>query len=469
MTEQTPIERTPVSIEAEQQVLGAILIAADADKAEERVDVVAQHGGRKIFHDPVHNLIYAELSQRARDGIACDAPAMSLWAREQPSLKDLGGAEYLVKLALSSIATSQLAAYCSHLADMAARRTLLIALDSARDELSNDTARVEHIASNLEAELSTIDNPGRRRPISMLGATHKAIADLVAAQSGERGGCIHTGLPALDGLFSGFWPGELVLLGGRPSMGKTALALSLALNAARKGDGVGIFSLEMNPDQMAVRALSEQTTHMGLGAVEYQSIRRGDLVEQQMRSVTEAAKMVGDLPIQFLSREYADLGGLYSGARRAKSMLGGNMKLLIVDYVQLIRSTAKSRYEQITEISIALKALAGRLEVPILALSQLSRAVEQRDDKRPMLSDLRESGQLEQDADAVMFTYRDEYYLSRAEPTDDMDAHEAWQGAMKRAENRLEVIVAKQRQGQVGTAHLRCNVALNKVWDERDR
>jgi replicative DNA helicase len=457
----------PHSIEAEQQVLGAILCAIDVEEAENRVAVVHQHGGRALFFDPVHEELFRELSSRANAGLASDAPSMSLWAREHEGMKQLGGAEYLVKLALSSIASSQFPAYCAHLGEMAARRKVLTAISEAEQGLQSDSARVEEITGTLEAKLAAIDGPGKRRPISMLGATHKAIEDLVKVRSGEGGSSLRSGLPALDHLFAGFWPGEMVILGGRPSMGKTALALSLGLNAAREGHGVGIFSLEMTPDQMALRAISEQSSMMGLGAVEYQSIRRGDLADQQMHSVTEAAKAVADLPIQFLSREYADLGGLYSGARRAKSALGGNLRLLIVDYVQLIRSTARSRFEQITEISIALKALAGRLEVPILALSQLSRAVEQRDDKRPMLSDLRESGQLEQDADAVMFTYRDEYYLGRSEPQDDMDAHEVWTSAMKRAQNRLEVIVAKQRQGSIGTAHLRCNVGLNKVWDDR--
>ena len=173
------------------------------------------------------------------------------------------------------------------------------------------------------------------------------------------------------------------------------------------------------------------------------------------------------LPITFLPRQYSDIGALFAGARQVQRAMGGGMRLLIVDYAQLLRSQAKGRYEQITEISIALKALSGQLNVPVIALSQLSRQVEQRDDKRPILSDLRESGQLEQDADAVLFCYRDEYYLEREKPEDyDFDALGDWQAAMERVRNRLEIIVAKQRQGATGTAVVRFNPAINLVWEE---
>ena len=173
------------------------------------------------------------------------------------------------------------------------------------------------------------------------------------------------------------------------------------------------------------------------------------------------------LPITFLPRQYSDIGALFAGARQVQRAMGGAMRLLIVDYAQLLRSQAKGRYEQITEISIALKALSGQLNVPVIALSQLSRQVEQRDDKRPMLSDLRESGQLELDADAVLFCYRDEYYLEREKPDDhDFGALGDWQAAMERVHNRLEIIVAKQRQGATGTAYVRFNPAINLVWED---
>jgi replicative DNA helicase len=249
-------------------------------------------------------------------------------------------------------------------------------------------------------------------------------------------------------------------------MGKTGVALSIALNVARAGHGVVIASLEMNPEAMAMRALSEATAQSG-HAVSYASLRRGTFTQSQGERLKEVTEGVAMLPITFLPRQYSDIGALFAGARQVQRAMGGAMRLLIVDYAQLLRSQAKGRYEQITEISIALKALSGQLNVPVIALSQLSRQVEQRDDKRPMLSDLRESGQLEQDADAVLFCYRDEYYLEREKPDGhDFDALGDWQAAMERVRNRLEIIVAKQRQGAVGTAAVRFNPAINLVWED---
>ena len=216
-----------------------------------------------------------------------------------------------------------------------------------------------------------------------------------------------------------------------------------------------------------MRALSEETAQ-SRHAVSYANMRRGDMAESHVQSLQKAAGVVSNLPITFLPRQFSDIGALFSGAKQAQRAMGGKMRLLIVDYAQLLRSPAKSRYEQITEISIALKALAGQLNVPVIALSQLSRSLESRDDKRPQLSDLRESGQLEQDADAVLFCYRDEYYHERDRPTpqDEIAAHEAWQDTADKIKNRLEIIVAKQRQGEIGTAHVKFNPALNLIWED---
>lgn len=248
-------------------------------------------------------------------------------------------------------------------------------------------------------------------------------------------------------------------------MGKTGVALSIALNAARAGHGVCIASLEMNPEAMAMRALSEATAN-ARNAVYYSKMRRGDMSEPQIDTLRKCAIEVANLPITFLPRNFADIGALMAGAKQAQRTMQGGMSLMVIDYAQLLQSKAQNRYEQITEISIALKRLAGQMNVPVLALSQLSRAVEQRDDKRPMLSDLRESGQLEQDADTVMFCYRDEYYLEREKPAD-MEQMEAWESSMRQAANRLEIIVAKQRQGEIATARVRFNPATNLIWEDR--
>ena len=248
-------------------------------------------------------------------------------------------------------------------------------------------------------------------------------------------------------------------------MGKTGVALAIALNAARAGHGVCIASLEMNPEAMAMRALSEATAN-ARNAIYYSKMRRGELTEPQVDTLRAAARQVADLPIAFLSREHEDIGALIAGAKQAHRTMPGGLRLLVVDYVQILKGQGRDRYEKITELSTALKRLSGQLNIPILALSQLSRQVESRDDKRPMLSDLRESGQLEQDADAVLFCYRDEYYLEREQPTSP-DKEEAWRACLERSRNRLEIIVAKQRQGEVRTAHVRFNPATNLIWSER--
>lgn len=261
-------------------------------------------------------------------------------------------------------------------------------------------------------------------------------------------------------------PDRLYVTDGYTVTHNTALALSIALNAARAGDGVAIASLEMTPDAMALRALSEATAQAG-HASSYKQLRRGEIAESQFKTVRDVAQGVADLPIMFLERKFADIDALVAGCRQIKRSMGDGLKLLIIDYMQLIEARGENRTQEISRISRALKALAGALNVPVIALSQLSRAVESRDDKRPMLSDLRESGQIEQDADAVLFCYRHEYYVERANPgDDDVDKLEKWREVMEVTRNRLDIIVAKQRQGEIGTAHVRCNVALNLIWED---
>lgn len=246
-------------------------------------------------------------------------------------------------------------------------------------------------------------------------------------------------------------------------MGKTAAAISITLNAARAGNKIAFASLEMGPEAIAMRCLSESMAGRGR-AVSYRNLRAGEFGQMHEEALAEAMQEVGNLPVQFLPQEFQDVGAILAGVRRAKSLMGG-LDMIVVDYAQLMKaSQAKSRYEVMTEVSTALKRLAVSMRVPVLALSQLSRQVEQRDNKRPQMADLRESGQLEQDADTVLFCYRDEYYIEREKPEDPEQMGE-WQAALEGARNRLEIIVAKQRQGAIGTADVFCNVALNRIWE----
>ncbi|WP_164512239.1 replicative DNA helicase [Oceaniglobus ichthyenteri] len=455
------MDYVPHDVECEQQVLGALLLATDG------LPTIEADGGENLFHDAVHKAIYSKIRSMDRNGILASPSTLAEWARAYEPLSELGGAGYLMRIAGATSASSHMQHYCRVLAETRARRLLMDALRTATSATMASDQPADVIAARLEGALMAIEGTGNApRPISMTSAVSTALEQVMAARNGDTGTFVQTGIESLDNMVTGLYPGELILLGGRPSMGKTSVALNVALNAARAGHGVVICSLEMNPEAMALRALSEGTARISK-AISYRDIRGGDLTDWQMEALAESAKEVASLPIQFLSRQYADIGAMAAGAKQAKRIMGNEMGLLIVDYAQLLKvQGARSRYDEVSEISRSLKALAGQLNVPILALSQLSRALESRDDKRPMLSDLRESGQLEQDADAVMFCYRDEYYLEREQPEmHDNDAFEAWQNAMEHARNRLEIIVAKQRQGPIGTANVYCNVALNRIWE----
>jgi replicative DNA helicase len=453
-------EVAPHTTEAEQMVLGSALLNQSG------VGLIARRGGPSLFYDPVHAAIFEVMARKDRAGELVSPVTVAEAMRGHSGLAELG-VGYLAKLAGASISSS-LPAYIDMLADLRRKRQLIAAMSEAQAAIARGDEKSSVIAGRLEAALiEGQDSSEDAGPVSMLKAVTVAMEQILAAYHGEESAVVKSGVTALDRMISGFFPGELILIGGRPSMGKTGLALSIGLNAARAGHGVVIASLEMNPEAMAMRALSEGTAQ-NRHAVSYAKMRMGDMADTHVDSLRQAAIDVSELPITFLPRHFSDIGALFAGAKQAQRAMGGKMRLLIVDYAQLLRSQAKSRYEQITEISIALKALAGQLNVPVIALSQLSRAVEQRDDKRPQLSDLRESGQLEQDADAVLFCYRDEYYLEREKPldSDPQEAHDIWRAALEKARNRLEIIVAKQRQGQIGTAHVRFNPAINLLWED---
>ena len=451
-----------ICIEAEQAVLGTALLDSNFCGAIQRA------GGEQLFAEPVHARIFAIAAERERAQMLVSPVTVATAMASDPGLAELGGAGYVARLA-GATNTTLARGYLEMLADLRAKRTMVAAMAAARDEITTGEEAAVKIAGRLEAALLEASvAAGNAGPVSMLKAAATAMEQVAAAYRGEPGDAVMTGISALDQILGGLHPGEMILLGGRPSMGKTAVALSIATRAARAGHHVAIASLEMNPEAMALRAIAEATAEAGTAAA-YADIRRGAITAEQMQAVAHAAcHTVGELPITFLPRHYSDIGALMAGAKQIHRIAPSGLRLLIVDYAQLLRSQARGRYEQITEISIALKALAGQLNVPVLALSQLSRAVEQRDDKRPTLSDLRESGQLEQDADAVLFCYRDEYYLQREKPDDDdLELLADWTAAMDRARNRLDIIVAKQRQGEVGTARLRFNPATNLIWEDR--
>lgn len=456
-------DNLPHNIEAEQQLLGTFLMSSDREKGF--IAQAIHAGGPGLFFDPVHARIFKIIRDKEKEGHLISPITIKDAMASDEGLASIGGPSYLVRLAGGVISHRHAPVYIDMLADLARKRDMIAIMDSAREAIRQGEEGADTIAGRLEAALIQSEPVGANKPVSMLKASTDALEIANRAYQNEDSGGIKSGILSLDSIVPGFFPGDLILLGGRPSMGKTAVALTFAMSAARAGHGVCIASLEMTPESMAMRAMSEATANMGR-SVSYKQMRTGDMTENDMRAVVDAQESIQALPVQFLPTSYRDIGAMMAGVKQAKAKLGGNLRLVVVDYLQLLRGSGRSRYEEITEISIALKAMALQLGVPVVALSQLSRAVEQREDKRPIMSDLRESGQLEQDADTVMFCYRDEYYLERERPDQlNLDAFAQWQQAMSLARNKLEIIVAKQRQGDIGTAHCRFNPATNVIWE----
>jgi len=423
-------------------------------------------GGADLFYDPVHQRIFEACHKKATQGFLVSPVTIHDVMREDAGLRELGGAKYLIRLSASVIGKDHGPSYVAMLADLKRKRDLIQVINEAQASIIQGNEEADVIAARLETALISSEPVGKARPVSLAQAMGDATALIMAAYQGEDDKVLRSGMKALDEIVPGFYPGELILLGGRPSMGKSAVASCIATRAAKAGRGVCIASLEMTPESLAMRMISEATGDRGAG-VSYSAMRRGQMDERQARTIISTVEGMSDLPIQFLPPSYRDIGAIYAGVKQVNRRLAGNLGLVIVDYLGLIRGEGKSRYEEITNISIALKGLALQLGVPVLALSQLSRAVETRDEKRPQLSDLRESGQLEQDADTVLFCYRGEYYLERERPeADDIELHAAWQDSMEKAKGKLEIIVAKQRQGEIGTAHMKFNPALNLIWED---
>lgn len=461
-----PNDEPPHHIEAEQQLLGAILL----DGA--RIDLIGGTVTKEHFYDPVHAEIFERIRVRWKMNRPVGVFALKDWADQHEGIRELGGPTYLAKLAASCVTTVNFKEIATIIRDVAEKRDLLLKLQDGIKALKDDGTTAADVSGRLEAHLMSSQTTSvGNRPVSMMKAVTTSLERLKAAQDGEPTGELQSGIPALDKLIGGFNPGEFWILAGRPSMGKTAVAISISTRMANAGHGVCFNSREMMADALADRAISERSAQIGNGAaVPYSTFSRGGLPEYQFRAAVQAGADLAELPLYILDTGYADVGSMIAGAKHVRTLLGPNigLKAIFVDYIGLLKggNAREGRQFQVAEISQDLKEMAKRLEVPVICLAQLNRQVEQRDDKRPMLSDLRDSGQIEQDADGVIFCYREEYYLER-----EKDAHvkkgklEEWQAAMDAVRNNLELIVAKQRQGPIGTAHVRMNPALNHIWE----
>ncbi len=453
----------PHHIEAEQQLLGAILTNNDV------YDRIAAIVRPEHFYEPVHARIFEIASARIQKNALASPVTLKAFMEDDEGLRELGGPAYLARLAGAAISSFAARDYAQMIYDLAIRREL-IRLGS---DISAKAARVdvdsEPREQIVEAEQALYKLGEQGQADSGFQSFLKAVTDAVAVANAayqREGGLagLSTGLVDLDRKLGGLHRSDLLILAGRPSMGKTSLATNIAFNIAkayRKGtlpdgtegavDGgvVGFFSLEMSAEQLAARILSEASE------VPSEQIRRGDMTEAEFRRFVDAAKALEACPLYIDDTAALPISQLAARARRLKRTHG--LDVIFVDYLQLVRpaSAKDSRVNEVSEITQGLKAIAKELDIPVVALSQLSRQVENRDDKRPQLSDLRESGSIEQDADVVMFVFREEYYAEREKPSEDkLDEMAAWQERMERLHGRAEVIIGKQRHGPIGNVDL---------------
>ena len=453
----------PHSIEAEQQLLGAILTNNDL------FDRVASIVRADHFYDPVHARIFETASARIAKNNLASPVTLKAFMEDDTGLAELGGPAYLVRLAGAAISSFAVRDYAEMIYDLAIRRELItvgndIAAKAARVDV--DSEPKEQIV-DAEQKLYALAEQGQTEQgfQSFLTAVTDAVKVANAAYQREGGlAGVSTGLVDMDKKLGGLHRSDLLILAGRPSMGKTSLATNVAFNIARaykKGitasgeegaiDGgvVGFFSLEMSAEQLATRILSE------VAEIPSNQIRRGDFTESEFRRIVDAAKELESAPLFIDDTPALPISQLAARARRLKRTHG--LDALFIDYLQLVRGTGRSenRVNEISEITMGLKAIAKELDIPVIALSQLSRQVENREDKRPQLSDLRESGSIEQDADVVMFVFREEYYKEREKPGDhELDKMGIWQEEMERLHGKAEVVIGKQRHGPIGTVEL---------------
>ena len=473
----TEYKELPSNIEAEQALLGSLLI-------ENRgFDNVADFLTAEHFFHPIHAQIYESIKKITDKGLLANPITLKPYFTDNEGMQELGGVKYLVELATKADRITNIKQYANSIYNLALNRSL-IALGKEVTENAHDMElpainQIEQAEQKLFSLAETGDTSGGFEDLSTSLATAIHHAELAIKHEGITG--ITTGLDDLNHILGGLRNSDLLILAARPSMGKTALATCIAYNAAKslhqeeqekaekegrpfnpKNVGaVGIFSLEMSSEQLAARILSVAS------GINSSNIFRGGLSNDDFSKLVDTSQEISDFPICIDDTPALTISAIRTRARRLKRQQ--NLSLLVVDYLQLLRGTNKSsegnRVQEISEISQGLKAIAKELDIPVVALSQLSRAVEQREDKRPLLSDLRESGSIEQDADIVMFIYRAEYYLGRREPELGTDKHAEWQEDMEKVLNLTEVIVAKQRNGPIGNVRLRFDANTTRFSD----
>ncbi len=449
--------KLPANIQAEQMLIGAVIINPNL------LEQVNEFLRPEHFFEKLHQKIYSSIEILSEKGITPSAITLRSMLDKEQLYDEAGGNEYIIKLTTIAMVVINPKDYGKIIYDLAIKRNLIAIGEDIVNQAYDATIEEEATdqLEEAEAKLYKLASEGlnERSFVAMSETVNESLDSINRAMKNQDHVTgISTGLIDLDHKLSGFQNSDLVIIAGRPSMGKTAFAINFAFNACKalakkaKGDekpaSVGFFSLEMSAEQLASRLLSM------MARVDSTCLRSGKVNEEHYNDLRKAASELAQMPFFIDDTPALSIAAVRARARKLKRK--HNLGIIFVDYLQLLRGSAKSdnRVLEISEITQGLKAIAKELNIPVIALSQLSRAVEQREDKKPMLSDLRESGSIEQDADLVMFLYREEYYLKRKEPKPGDPKYSEWQQELDKVHNVAEILVAKHRNGSVGNVQL---------------
>jgi replicative DNA helicase len=459
---QNEANELPNNTEAEQSVIGSILIS---NEIFDEINIIVNS---KNFYDPMHQKIFSAIEKLIYSGMLANPITLKNYFEKEKD--EINVPDYLVKITKFSTSSRQAIEYSKLIYDLFVKRELIKISENVIDvaklnDLENDG---QSIIQSFEKSLFDLAEKGSfSSSLVKFDEAMKMTIEMaqVAYKNDEGIVGVPSGLTDLDDRLGGLHKSDLIIIAGRPSMGKTALATNIAFNAAKKiqEDGrkstIAFFSLEMSSEQLSTRILAEQSR------IKSNDIRRGRISEEQFDKFIETSKNISELPLYIDETPAISIAALSNRARRIKRLYG--LDMVVVDYIQLMRAAnfRDGRVQEISEITQGLKALAKELSVPVLALSQLSRAVEQRDDKKPQLADLRESGSIEQDADVVMFVFREAYYLERKEPQPATIDHAEWQSKMNDVANRAELIIGKQRHGPTGNVFLEFEPMFTRFKD----
>ena len=456
----------PNNIEAEQAVIGSILVT---NEIFDEISVIISNIN---FFDPMHQKIFNSIESLIYKGMLANPITLKNYFEDDKD--DLNIPEYLVKITKFSTSARQAIEYSKIIYDMFVRRELIKISEQTIDtaKLNDLDTNGQNIIENSERLLFDLAEKGSfNSSLVKFDDAMKQTIEMASAAYKNEGGIVGvpTGLRDLDDKLGGLHQSDLIIIAGRPSMGKTSLATNIAFHAANniqdsgRKSSVAFFSLEMSSEQLSTRILSEQAQ------ISSNDIRRGRISNEQFDQFLETSKNIAELPLFIDETPAISIAAMSNRARRIKRLYG--LDLVVVDYIQLMRGAFNNkdgRVQEISQITQGLKAIAKELGVPVVALSQLSRQVEQRDDHKPQLADLRESGSIEQDADVVMFVYRESYYLMRKKPREATVEHAEWQAKMNEVAHLAEIIIGKQRHGPIGNISLEFEERFTKFKDTQN-